>query len=1315
MNRVSTWLLLISVQFALLEIRSCYSQDPIPPYERLLKSDSLARANELQAKIDHDVDDDNLTQAIEIAKELLELRIKAQGADHYEVTYCKFSIEAMNKVASQSPEKREQWRLFRRQDQEAKQLEGAARYSQALAIRQQILELHRSVLGDDHPDTAASYSNVVGNLYAMGKVAEALPLAQKALAIDQNVLGENDPITARSYNNVAMMLSGLGKLTEAQDLLRKSLEIRRSAVGEKHPDFALSCNNLAMNLHALGKSSDAEPMQRKALEIQREVYGEEHPATARSYNNLAVILDAQGKRSETTSLHRKALELRRKLYGPEHPETAASYNNLAANLNSQGQFSKAEPYLLKALEVYKKLLGDEHPSTAYCYQNLAANLQAQAKAIEAEPLYVKSLAIRRKALGEDHPDTAEAYNGVARNLQVQGRASEAEHYLKTALDIRRRVLGEEHPSTAASYNNLATNLDAQGKFYEATSLYRKSLSIYLKLHGETHPDSAHLLNNLAANLSELKAFTEAEPLYRKSLNIRQKILGEEHPDSASSYNNLAACLSSMGKAKEASELFDKALKIRIKVMGDNNPDTANSYSNVGQNLRILGNSVESRKHLQKALDIRRQVLGEAHPETAASYHNLAMDLMQDGDMALAEALLKRELYSFESSRLRNAQGIDRAILKEIDPRMMIAIIEQSRTPDLAWHTLETSLARGLLDEQGKEKERMTSDEKAEYSDLQGRFAKIQPEIRYLATRSNRSSEEEARLEELLSDRRQVDEQLASLAINASTREVATAQEIRASIPKDAAMVLWLDLANRSGSFQQHWVCVVRNQGPIKWVSLAGSGESGVWTPEDQGLTGQLRKELRSRNTPVQEIKKLVEKLRHQRLLPIANELKDVKKLYVVPVHEMSGIPLEILAPEHQVEYVTSGTALARARNKPELSEVKTLLAIGDPVFKSIEVRREEPLPPSGILVVSVLPGGAAEKDVRPGDVLLTYGDTELKDLDSLSKVIASSAQSKDSKRIPMKVWRIEEDGNANTITINLAPGRLGANLSKQPAREAIIARRHAEALIASSSRSGRIDAKTGEKLPWKELPGAAIELEQLRNLFGDQGSFFTRSQASEQTLAELRNSDQLKKYRFLHFATHGLANDSLAFESFLVLAQDELPKALPNTGKNPINGELTAREVMKDWKLDAELVTLSACESALGRPGGSDGMLGFAQAFLVSGSRSVCLSLWEVDDNATALLMGRFYQNLLGKREGLQKPMKKGAALREAKSWLRNLTSEEALKLSAEITKSVTRGKDEKLPSVVEPKSELSPSKPDAKPYEDPRFWSAFILIGDPD
>src|SRR5207248_10564834 len=118
---------------------------------------------------------------------------------------------------------------------------------------------------------------------------------------------------------------------------------------------------------------------------------------------------------------------------------------------------------------------------------------------------------------------------------------------------------------------------------------------------------------------------------------------------------------------------------------------------------------------------------------------------------------------------------------------------------------------------------------------------------------------------------------------------------------------------------------------------------------------------------------------------------------------------------------------------------------------------------------------------------------------------------------------------------------------------------------------------------------------------------------------------------------------------------------------------------------------------------GGEGSLGFSQALFLAGARSLILSLWQVDDTATALLMTRFYENLLGKRAGLTQPLPKAAALQEAHSWLRQLTARDIAAELAHLPQ--LRGGEREKPLAVS-RSE--------HPYAHPYYWSAFILIGDP-
>ena len=1112
---------------------SAQEATPKPPYERMLKKEDARRVEVLQDKIYGLQAADKYAGAIQLGDELVELRTKLQGEDHYETVNAKYYVAGLRKIAALDGVKRRSWPSAMQSVVKARQLESKGRYAEALLLQQATLDIRREVLGEDHPDTAKSYNNLAFNLELQGKSAEAQPLFQKVLEIYRRVLGEDHPDTATSYNNIAYNLNAQGKAAEALPLFQRSLEITRRVLGENHPDTATGYNNVASGQEALGKVAEAQPLYQKALEINRRVLGENHPATAGSYNSVSTNLNAQGKAAEAQPLLELALEIRRKVLGENHPDTATSYNNLAANLD---------------------------------------DLQ---RAADAQPFYRKALEIRRRAFGEDHPDTATSYDNLAYNLNALGKRLEAQAFVQNALDIRRRVLGEGHPDTATSYNNLATSLDALGKAAEAQVLH------------------------------------------------------------------------------------------------------------------------------QKGLEINRRVLGEDHPDTALSYHNLATNLIIQGKLTEAETILGRAIFSYEASRLTRATGLDRAALGQSNPRLLLAVIQHEREPLLSWGEIELSLARGLLDQQASAKRSLTPEQEAEWIRSRSRIASVQPQILTLETTAKRSDDETARLESLLNERREAEQRLAELGVSASQREVSNSDTIQAALAEDAALLCWVDVASHSGALQEHWACVVRHQGDPKWERLPGTGPNKTWSKDDTALAAKLRAALAG-SVSQGDVESLAKQLHAQRIQPIRQHLAGVKRVYVVPVNAMAGIPLEALTTEYTISYIHSGTFLARLKDRAKPMN-KSLLALADPIFADMGTTPAGPasLPSGGLFITLVVSGGAADQaGLKTGDVLLKYGDTELADVDKLKEAIAANFL---SKTIPVTIWR---ENAGKPFVRDLATGKLGIEVDKNPAPVAIANRRKTDAVL--------LGLRGGD---WGDLPGTRVEVSRIEELFGANATVLADSSASEQKLESLRQASDLKNYRYLHFATHGEGNRARAFESALILAQDDLSSdPLPKAGEPFINGQLSASEVLEFWKLDAELVTLSACETAVGKQGGGDGALGFAQAFLTAGSRAVCLSLWKVDDTATTLLMDRFYQNLLGKRTGPNQPMGKAAALAEAKNWLRNLTTEEAMQLTADMTKGVVRGKGQKaLPVIKVPNSDDPAAAKTLKPFDHPKYWAAFILIGDPD
>jgi CHAT domain-containing protein len=110
--------------------------------------------------------------------------------------------------------------------------------------------------------------------------------------------------------------------------------------------------------------------------------------------------------------------------------------------------------------------------------------------------------------------------------------------------------------------------------------------------------------------------------------------------------------------------------------------------------------------------------------------------------------------------------------------------------------------------------------------------------------------------------------------------------------------------------------------------------------------------------------------------------------------------------------------------------------------------------------------------------------------------------------------------------------------------------------------------------------------------------------------------------RYVHFACHGYLDERFPLNSALALSIPDAPAAGGD------NGLLQAWEIFDKVRIDAELVTLSACGTALGKDMGGEGLLGLTRAFHYAGARSVLATLWSVSDMSTALLMERLYTHL---------------------------------------------------------------------------------------
>ena len=173
-----------------------------------------------------------------------------------------------------------------------------------------------------------------------------------------------------------------------------------------------------------------------------------------------------------------------------------------------------------------------------------------------------------------------------------------------------------------------------------------------------------------------------------------------------------------------------------------------------------------------------------------------------------------------------------------------------------------------------------------------------------------------------------------------------------------------------------------------------------------------------------------------------------------------------------------------------------------------------------------------------------------------------------------------------------------------------------------ASKAGKLLALGNPDLgnPQYDLPGAQTEAIKVVALF-PQSRALLRQDASKSSIKELGNG-----FSILHFAMHGKFDADQPLSSGLYMAK----------GKEA-DGVLTVSDLYT-LRWDADLITLSACETGLGKIANGDDVIGLSRGFLYAGAGSIVASLWEVDDAATEQLMLSFYRNLNShdKREALR-------------------------------------------------------------------------------
>jgi len=828
---------------------------------------------------------------------------------------------------------------------------------------------------EEQLELAATYNDQVKQFYQQGQFNNALPLAEKVFKIMTEILGEKHPNTLASLSNLATIYKVLGYLDDALLLYENSYRLHKEILGEKHPQTLANMNNLALIYKDLGRLDEALPLSEKSYRLCKDVFGEKHRNTLLVLNNLARVYQDLGRLEEALSLLENGYPLFKEVLGEKHPDTLTSLNNLARIYQDLGRLNESLPLLENCYYLRKDVLGEKHPDTLTSLNNLARIYQDLGRLDEALPLLENGYYLHKEVLGKKHPDTLLSLNNLASIYSDLGRLDDALFLYEKGYQLFKDVLGNKHPRTLVSMNNLAEIYNALGRLDEALPCLKNCYHLRKEVLGEKHPNTLVSMNNLAGIYNALGRLDDALPLLKRGYHIRKGFLGEKHPDTLVSMSNLAFIYNSLGHLDDALLLYENSYRLRKEVLGEKHPDTLLNLKNLAYAYVEQGHIEKAIKHLEQLIKGVEEL--RKRGELSAENRQALFKQWIDGYFALSYLYLikARPNEAFHTSEKTKARTLLESMAMKLAVQNALSEADQQKFQNYQTSLtyLNHKIAIKLAMEKKLEQEiiRESTVEKKRRLTIARESATEKKLV--LGREKNQLVKEAAGFHRTL---RQENPTYAQL----NDFQIVTAETGASLIPEDTLFISYLTQGNRvlvftldsTGNLQakdlgeipkldqtlktyHEWLSkrcdtlgAFKCEGKDVWKKPDGSLAVSHETPDyaTEGDEVELDDFIRYLNNMSRE---LAQKL----LAPIKERLQNKKRLIISPDGALALIPFETLILDeqaviatHQVSYVQSLSVLKLLKKREnEYQSIKnrgTLLAMGAAPYQVGNEKRASP-------------------------------------------------------------------------------------------------------------------------------------------------------------------------------------------------------------------------------------------------------------------------------------------------------------------------------------------------------------------------------------
>ena len=759
--------------------------------------------------------------------------------------------------------------------------------------------------------------------------------------------------------------------------------------------------------------------------------------------------------------------------------------------------------------------------------------------------------------------------------QNQGRNDLAIEQLQKALKLLDEDKRSSSLEAAEALAYLGNVYRTTGKFAQAEEQLQLALSIREEKLSENHELIAASYNDLGLVYTQLDP-DKALNYYEKALAIYTRLHGQDHPKLAITNTNLGVVYRSEKLYGDAVVYFESAQKIWEKIYPNAHPNKALVLMNLGQTYSSMGNTKVALEFYEKARVMYESAQGKKHPDVAYVYNLIGNEMSAQGnfDEALRnyQKALVANIPDFNSEDVfvnpdatayYNGNQLLYSLMYKAEALEARHLQQTLKVSDLlfAIETLQTAdlLIDGIRKQISNESDKIS-----------------------LGAISNEVYADGVRISYLLSD--------VSFRHRKAYRELSF---YFAEKSKSAVLLEAISDTNAK-SYANIPNELIEDEKNLK-AGIALIAQKLAQKPtEDEEK--KLREKLFSLNQQYQEFTKRLEtqypeyfNLKYNAASPSITQLQQLMppetalisyfideknaRLYTYLITKTHFSIADAGLPAAYDKYVTG------LRNGINFSEIKSFVVASRDLDKILIPKRI----PKNVNDLVIIPTG--RMSIIPFETLL------IKD--------AKGAVSFNELPYLIKKYSVRYEFSAGLV------------LQKKRDLNPIS--------ISSIMVCAPVTFPKSDNL--NDLPGTESEVNTIAKLFEDKNidsKVFLRGQATE---AAIKSGD-LKDYSLIHFATHGIVDESSPELSRIFLQNDSKAE----------DGNLFAGEIY-NLQFNANLVALSACETGLGKISKGEGVIGLSRALVYAGAKNIVVSFWSVADESTALLMTDFYRQMLANKQ----------------------------------------------------------------------------------